>query len=291
MFFAQKQESTAFISHSVLCRQKKMLKIRKPNKSFFFKAHEEADEMLRKSFKITVRIFCRLIGCDIFLKKFSVHTFMFYCLFFDLISYSFISIYNIYLFREDFIRSTFCVVTLGMGFQGAIKLYTFVFHRSDMLRLYDLIVIFQQSVTSLEIKNALENSVLNVCIASLVLIPTYVVSGVLMFIYPIVYYMVYNEKILHFGFILPFIDEHSQFGYALNFFHHSLQIYVVINATIGSNIGFITFTNGAFGQYDALQLLIKKLNTVAMENIDGCNDQLIKHYIKEIASIHVELIE
>ena len=268
-----------------------MFKVRKPTKCFFFKAHEKADEMFRKSLKNTVSLFCRFIGCDIFSTKFTIHTFLFYGLFFDLISYSLISIYNIYLFRNDFIRSTFCVVTLGMGFQGAIKLYTFIFHRSDMLRLYDLIVLFQQSVQNFKIKNALENSVINSCIASLVLIPMYLACGILMFIYPLVYYLLFDKRILHFGFVLPFIDVESYLGYALNFFHHSLQIYVVINAAIGSNIVCILFINGAFGQYDALTILLQELDTIASQNVDGCNDQLIKQYIKEITRIHVELIK
>ena len=268
-----------------------MFKVRKPTKSFFFKAHEKADEMFRKSLKKTVAPFFRCVGWNIFSTNFTVHTFIFYGLFFDIVSYFIINFYNIYLFREDFIRSTFCVVTLGMGFQGAIKLYTFVFRRSDMLRLHDLIVIFQQSVTSLEIQKALENSVINSCSAALFLIPAYIISATLMFIYPIVYYIIYDEKILHFGFILPFIDEHSQFGYALNFFHHSLQIFLVVNVLVASNIVFVMFVNGAFSQYDALTILLQELDTIASQNDDGCNDQLIKQYIKEIASIHVDLMK
>ena len=268
-----------------------MLKVKKPTKSFFFKSNEQADEMFKKSLKITFGTFCRLIGCDIFSDKFTVHTFLFYGLVIDLISYLIISFQNIYSFRNDFIRSTFCVVTLGMGFQGAIKLYTFIFHRSDMLKYYDLTVLFQQSVQNFKIKNTLENSVLNSCIAALILIPMYLVCAILVFIYPIVYYMIISEKILHFGFILPFIDAESHLGYLLNFFYHSLQIFIVINATISSNILFILFINSAFGLYDALKILVQKLDLLTKENDDRCNDDLIKQYIREIASIHVELIK
>ena len=267
-----------------------MFKVRKPTKCFFFKAHEKADEMFGKSLEKTVTPFFQCIGWDIFSTKFTVYSLFFCAVIFDMITYLIISIYNIYLFREDFIRSTFCVVTLGMGFQGSIKLYTFVFRRPDMLQLYDLIVLFQQSVHSCKIHNALENSVINSCTAALILIPTYMVCAFMVFIYPLVYYIIYDEKILHFGFILPFIDEHSQFGYALNFFHHSLQIFLVVNVLVASNILFILFINGAFGQYDALTILLQELDTIASQNDNGCNDQLIKQYIKEIARIHVDLM-
>ena len=122
-----------------------MLKVKKPTKSFFFTDNEEADKMFEKSLVVAEK-FSRQIGCGVFSKTFTTKTILFCALVIDLISYLIISVYNIYLFRNDFIRSTFCVVTLGMGFQGAIKLYTFVFHRSDILKLCDLIVVFQQSV-------------------------------------------------------------------------------------------------------------------------------------------------
>ena len=267
-----------------------MLKVKKPTKSFFFKANEEAYEMFQKSMDSYARFFCRVIGVDVLSESFHLN-FATYFLFIDLMSFFIISFQNIYSFRNDFIRSTFCILTLGMGFQGAIKLYTFVFRRPDILQLYDLIIFFQKSVKSFKIKNALENSVLNSCIAALILIPMYIMSGILMFIYPIVYYMIYGEKILHFGFILPFIDVESHLGYALNFFYDALQIFFIINGTIASNMGFMMFITGAFGQYDALNVFLRKLDLLSKENVDGCNDQLIKQDIKEVASIHVELIK
>ena len=175
-----------------------MLKIKKPSKTFFFKVDDQADEMFRKALEMT-DIFTRRMGCDIFSETFTVKTFLFYALVTNMFLYFIISFYNIYIFRDDLIRSTFCVVTLGMGFQGAIKLYTFIYHRSNMLQLSELIICFQKSVKNLAIKEALENSVINCFIVGyLVLAPIYIASAFIIFMYPIVFYMVFGERILHF---------------------------------------------------------------------------------------------
>ncbi|CAO1305632.1 unnamed protein product [Diamesa serratosioi] len=285
--FAKKSKTVSFVS----CSEQNMFTFKKPSKSFFFKANERADEMYTKSLESSVRRYSRIIGCDIFDEAFTSNKPIFYLLFMDMISFFTISFYNIYLFRDDFIRSTFCVLTLGMGFQGAIKLYTFVFHRSDLIKVNEIVVQFQQSAKSPKIKDALELSVVNSCTAGLVLTPMYITSGILMFSYPIVYYLFFGEKILHFGFIIPGIDEESYFGYSLNFVYDSLQIFLIINATIASNIGFIMFINCTFGQYDVLKVLLQELDTLSIHNDKGCNDHLIKQYIKKISSIHVELIK
>ena len=143
----------------------------------------------------------------------------------------------------------------------------------------------------MKIKNALENSVVNACIVELILNPLYIGCAILVFINPAVYYMIIGEKVLHFGFILPFIDEHSSIGYSLNFCYHTLQIFIVFNATTATNLYYILLINSAFGQHDALKILLQELDLLSKQNDDRCNDQLIKQYIKEISSIHMELIK
>ena len=77
----------------------------------------------------------------------------------------------------------------------------------------------------------------------------------------------------------------------MNFLYHSLQIYVVANAIICTNLFYLIFVTSALGQYDALKILLNELDILSKQNDDGCNNQKIKQHIKEISSIHVELIK
>lgn len=56
----------------------------------------------------------------------------------------------------------------------------------------------------------------------------YLISGILMTFYPLIVYLGTNELILHFGFILPWIDVDTTHGYILNVLHQILQIAIVV---------------------------------------------------------------
>lgn len=266
-----------------------MFHFKKPTKESYFKNNESSLQMFQKTIE-TINFCGSLIGCNIHTPNYTVHCFLFYILFLDLITYLSVNFYNVYLFRNDFVLSTFCLVTLGMGFQGAIKLYVFIFHRVDMLKICSRIKNIHKTAKNEKIKNVLEQNVIYTCIAGSILVPLYIMSGVLMFIYPIIYYMIFGEKTLHFGFILPFIDWQSYLGYTLNFMHHTLQICIVMSAWLFTNWQYVIFITNAFGQYDSLKILLNELDDFAKTNESGCNDRQIKQRIKGIAEMHIELI-
>ncbi|CAO1360022.1 unnamed protein product [Diamesa hyperborea] len=265
-----------------------MFLIKTARKEKYFKNNESSVKMFQKTIE-TVNYCGGLIGCNIHTPNYTVHCVLFYILLLDLVTYLSVNFYSVYIFRNDFVSSTFCVVTLGMGFQGAIKLYTFIFHRSDMLKICSKIENIHKSATNTKIKNVLEQNVIYTCMAGSFLIPLYTMSGILMFIYPIAYYALYGEIILHFGFLLPFIDWKSYLGYILNFMHQTLQICIVMSAWLFTNWQYVIFITNAFGQYDSLKILLNDLNDLAKTNNDGCNDKKIKDLIKDIAEMHIEL--
>ena len=266
-----------------------MFRIKMPTKETYFKNNESSVKMFQKT--IEAVNFCGgLIGCNIHTPNYTVHCTLFYILFLDLITYLSINFYSVYFFRNDFVLTTFCLVTLGMGFQGAIKLYVFIFHRVDMLKICKKIENVHKSATNKKIKHVLEQNVIYSCIAGSILIPLYIMSGILMFIYPIMYYIIFGEKTLHFGFLLPFIDWKSYLGYTLNFMHQTLQICIVMSAWLFTNWQYVILITNAFGQYDSLKILLTELDDLAKTNISGCNDRKIRKLIGVIVEMHVELI-
>lgn len=149
---------------------------------------------------------------------------------------------------------------------------------------------FHCDIEHADIKKCLEKCVLNTHIAKMLTNILYFPSGIIIFCYPIIYYLITHKKILHFGFVLPWLDWESPMGYTVNFMHHSLQIYNVMIAFVGSNSLHMIFIMNLYGQYDALNILLRDLNILAEANSDNCNDQKIKAIIIEITDKHVGLV-
>lgn len=89
-------------------------------RAFFFKANEE--EVFPHVQDITW-FFCKRIFSKSGMWRYVRINSIEFCRFFlliDLMSFLTISFQNIYSFRNEFLRSIICILTLGMGFQGGI---------------------------------------------------------------------------------------------------------------------------------------------------------------------------
>lgn len=263
--------------------------IKLPSKKFYFASDSMTSiEMCRKSLKVA-SFFGGFIGCDIYNPNFTRTNILFIILIIDLIFYLSISIYNIYLFRDDFVRMIFCIATLGMGFQGIAKLYAFIIRRNDVLKLSSMAESFHQNSKNLKNKNSFENAILNFAHVASFLTIIFILCGVAIIICPGIIYLITNKRVLHFGFILPWIDPESIHGYILNFLYQSLQTYIVIINLICINGFLLWYIFNAFGQYECLIMLLEQLDEFAMK--DQRDSQPTKHLIVEIVDRHTALIE
>jgi hypothetical protein len=247
-------------------------------------------EMFRASMKNIDKV-GRLIGCDIFEPNFTTKNVMFIIMMFDLITYLLISFQNIYAFREDFVRVVFCIVTLGMGFQGSGKIYTFIFQRKNLLKLGKLAEKFQGNSNDKKSAGKFEKWILNYCHVGSFTVILFCVSGFVVFCYPFIFYLIVGKKILHFGFMIPGLNWETPHGYTINFIHHTYQIFIVVSGTSMTTLYILFFLFNAFAQYDALKVLLDNLNFLAVSNKNHKNDEKIKICIADITNGHVELIE
>jgi hypothetical protein len=111
--------------------------------------------MFQKAVKIA-DIIGRPIGSNIFGSNFNSFNFFYVLIMIDLVVYFSVSFENIYAFRDDFVRQIYCVATLGMGFQGWVKLLTFIGNREKLLEIASMTENFHQSSAKVR-KNSAED--------------------------------------------------------------------------------------------------------------------------------------
>jgi hypothetical protein len=82
-------------------------------KKYFFPENATFTQMFDESLKL-VKNGPKLLGINIFDENHNYFNCLFLILIFDIVTYMGINFYDIYLFRDDMVRDTFCLVTLGM---------------------------------------------------------------------------------------------------------------------------------------------------------------------------------
>jgi hypothetical protein len=183
----------------------------------------------------------------------------------------------------------FCVVTLGFGCQCGMKLYTFLYRRDDILKLFSTNKSFIDTSHS-DKAQQFEYWIHFSSHVGLIMGIVFYGFAFLVFLYPAIYYAVFGEKILHFGFIIPGTGTETVLGYSLNIAHHVLQIYVVICAVYASEFTYIFLMLNAFAQYDVLELLVDDLN-ILTKSKDTKTRLDIKACIAELTDQHVKIME
>lgn len=265
------------------------MKLKLPSKSFYFNSEDlSISEIFHKSVQ-RHNFFSRSIGCNVLSEGYSPFNPVFAVMLIDLISYLMISFQNIYAFRDDFDRLIFCTVTLPMGFQCCAKAYAYVYRWKDVRKIIGMgekcfKVLSQKYSDKLQFWILVWNHI------ALFMGALLFVFAVLIFSYPIIYYFIFGEKILHFGFILPGTDTDSLLWYTLNFLHHTFQIYAVPCVILFSEYFTTMFLFVAFTKYDLLELLIGDLNALIEDVTEDKRLNKIKICFADITDRHVELI-
>jgi hypothetical protein len=114
----------------------------------------------------------------------------------------------------------------------------------------------------------------------------------LIFIYPIIVYLIIGEPILHFGSELPWINWKTSFtGYALNFVDNGFNIYAFVVSLISAVSLIASLIVIPFGQFELLKVLLEDLNELAVTNKNGKHNSAIRKLIGTITEMHNELFE
>ncbi|KAL7029968.1 hypothetical protein ACKWTF_006450 [Chironomus riparius] len=269
-----------------------MFKIKIPTKSTYFTSEavthlQMVDEIFEFAMKCGSLIGGRILDINYKLSSKKVIFIMLMA-----ISTCIINIFDLYLFRKDSVRSVFCLLTISAQSQGFAKFYTFGCLRENILNLRKQSEKFHEHFSSLKSSKIFEEKFMIVAHISAGLTILYICTFILIAVYPIIYYFIMNERILHFGLELPFIDwKDSWIGYGLNFIHQIFLVFIFLCFSIVTICIIICFMTSGMCQFDVLSLLLAELNELALSNEDGSKNNEIHQKVKFLIKTHVNLSE
>ena len=234
----------------------------------------------------------KLVGSDIYDPNFRPFTFLFNATLVVLFGLVAINVYDIYLFRNDIVRCVFCMITLSASFQSLAKTYTFIVLRQNQLALKEKAENFLVNLETPEFSEVFEKWMMLAAHTGVFITVLYLFCVGLIIVYPVIFYFIFGERILHFGIEIPMLDwKESWVAYGLNFLFQCICLILFVSASIATNFIVICLLTSAFGQFEMLNILISHLNQLAINNDEGKNNGEIKAAIKLLVQKHMELIE
>lgn len=270
---------------------KKVFKI--PTKETYFSSasithFQMYEELLDKSM-----IPARYLGANIFDKSHKKLNLLIISMFSLVVGTFVINIYDIYKFRKDLVRDAFCILTFTAAFQSYAKLYTFLFLKENCVELENKGRKFHENFKSEKSSEIFEKWMLRAAHVGLVLTIMYSIAAVLIIIYPAIFYFLFNEKVLHFGIEIPFLDwQNSWIAYGINYIHQSICLICFILSSISAISVIVIFISNAFAHFDILSFLLIELDQITIKSVgDYKKKKEIKDMILTIIKHHMELIE
>jgi 7tm Odorant receptor len=267
------------------------LKLKLPTKTTYFGAESLSRLKLFRAMIQKVNWIGKIIGCDIYSQDYSCCNFLFFMMMITLTLSSAINVYSLYLYRKNIERFCFCFITFASMIQGLYKLYIFIYHQPKN---QELIARIEHFITNLDTKesNAIfDKWMLYSCHISVALLLTVLITVCFIAVYPAILYLFVGEKILHFGYVIPFVDWTTPFGYCLNFIFDIIGLYFFCCSTTSSVIDTINYIVMSLGQFELLEHLIKELDKLILIDGRNLNDEKIKNSISLIVELHNELLE
>jgi hypothetical protein len=269
-----------------------MYKFKIPTKSTYFSsAAVTHQQMMNELFEFAMK-WGRLIGVNIFDKDYDKANRRVVLVQIVTILTFILNVYDIYLFRKDLVRWVFCILTLSGQFRAIAMINTFIRGNDNILNLRKQSEKFHEHYSSLNTTKMYETNLLKVAHVT----ASFTLFGILTFIfvtlYPVIYFWIFDERILHFGTELPFIDwKYSWIGYGINFIFHVAILFVYLSLMVTSMCIIINILTSGICQYDVLDFLLDELNELIVQNKDGSKNSEIRKKIKFLIETHLNLIQ
>jgi hypothetical protein len=114
-------------------------------------------------------------------------------------------------------------------------------------------------------------------------------AGVFILLQPSIEGFFRNQRILPFGFVLPWMDPYGDPGYYINWLHHALQTYLTISALLGTLLVNINLLFHVYMQINCIVLMLDRLNEMCSEARVAKNvkkNRETSEYLKKIILLH-----
>ncbi|KFB47258.1 AGAP010507-PA-like protein [Anopheles sinensis] len=179
----------------------------------------------------------------------------------------------------------YCLATFGFGCQGVMKIYSYIITRRRVIELYMINVKYNERMMnqSDRVKRVLcENATItHILIKGTMLV--YIILVCVTVTIPGLSSIFLSSRILPFGFVLPFLDPETWTGYIWNYAFQVIMSYFYLVLTLGGDITTIFNLLTAYGQLDALMMLIEECNEQLARNEPA---EAIQKKIVDIVQLH-----
>lgn len=230
----------------------------------------------------------------------------------NIFTYTAITIYNVYLYRNDFINASFVLVTFGyalqvrkyiletidfkyfINFQGTSYVSTVHFLQETLRWINSSVYEYHNNAPKEDdVQNVLNRyAIINYRINFLIRIVFYF-TALMAVSQPLLVYAATGEIILPFAFRLPWINPDTSFGYFINYMH---QLFETIIVCFGMNLFQAYFLHHILHccvQIDVLQIKMKQLseyvNSIEETEKDK-NTYIINDLLSAIVGLHQEYL-
>ncbi|XP_038106391.1 uncharacterized protein LOC6033431 [Culex quinquefasciatus] len=187
--------------------------------------------------------------------------------------------------RVEFI---FCLVTLGLGFQGLVKAYMFTHDTIYALLQYNM-KRFKNPSKIPEIHNSLMKTASWCTISVKLIAPSYATMAALTVIISLLISAFERRFELPFGFFIPGVDRATWIGYLLNLAFHTLQAFVAGGGLLATDMCFFNLIINAIGQLDVLIIRLRKLGEAATSGKHV--EAELYQFLREIIQEHMEHVK
>lgn len=221
-------------------------------------------------------------GLGVLSKDFKIYNFNLICLNVVFVVYTIVCVSTLYEIHEDFDDLVYCLVTVGIGLQGVMKMLTFVIYRKELVwtQEYTKSLYREEGKTH---RNLLMNNLSILNVLTKLIATSYATLSTLMVGTSFVLTILTGKKTLTFGFWIPFLDRNSWLGYLCNFVLQFCMTVFITSENMGNDIIYFMILLSSATQIELLTIKVQDIETRMV-----INDSNLHKYIKEIVKRHQE---
>ncbi|XP_058463385.1 odorant receptor 67d-like [Malaya genurostris] len=197
--------------------------------------------------------------------------------------FSFMTFITAYEMRNDSEGLIFALVTFGTGIQCLGKLCTFLYFRKNLYWMHSYTLDLYKEECNPRTKTMLMNRVFLLSVILKTMLVSYVFTSAVMIGVPVFYSWKFGEKILPFGFYVPYVNHDTWSGYLLNYVVHIIATSYAFSASYGGDGVCIILLMSSFIQIDLLIASLKEVN----QQLEA-NGKDVGELLKKIIQRHQE---
>lgn len=240
--------------------------IKKLNRyKIFHNSHTNPSEFY-DSLIVIPNMIAKIIGLDVFSENYKVLSWNLFSLIMMISVYFYSTVITALEVRSDTGDLIYCLVEGGIGIQGVAKIYTYLVYRKELVWIHQYTKQLYAEACNSKTKNMLMDSIFQLKVAIIVMLMCYTFTSTSLIIAPMLFSIMTGEKILPFGFYIPYLDHTEWFGYLVNYSVHIYDtIYVSAEDMAADTIYMITLFS-AFTQIDLLIISLKEITKMIDDN-------------------------